>query len=675
MRPEDLRHAVHDIRTAGSGDDLSSLNKLARAKFLRVADPRAGARSKRVKPGQTTLGETGARPKHGKLRNEPKLKSLLALCLLAEPWFNEILKVKTNPNFGRIFRHELGSEATIPKILCHRFGLSCHLSDVMMTTKIMPVTANNDAELVAGTLAGNRDAFSQIVSRYQSLICSLAYSATGSLGQSEDLAQETFITAWKHLGHLRERDKLRSWLCGIARNRINSFLRREGREPNHQAESIEEVPESHSPEPLPLEHTISNEEQAILWRSLERIPVLYREPLVLFYREHQSVEAVAEKLELTEDTVKQRLSRGRKLLQEQVLAFVEGALERTNPGKVFTLAVLAALPALTTTTKAASIGAVAAKGGATVKAAGAAGVFGTILSPLITFTGLYANYRMASDEAHSDEERGHIKAVFVRSLVIATVFCAVMAVPLFWACRNEDHASMIFWALLSSQAIVVYLLTLLVLVLASLKKRRRHLAEILAGEYGGTFPAAAYEYCSHLSLFGLPLLHVRLGDRFDVMRGPVKAWIAIGSSHAVGVIFASGGVAIAPISFGGVAIGLLPFGAIALGVFPIGALALGAWAYGGLAFGWQVFCGCGAAWNAATGGIVFAHDIADGAFARALQANTNATRSFFQDSLFFRCAQALSNHGYLLMLGWVIPLAIQSRIAAKDRRRREQKNA
>ncbi len=75
----------------------------------------------------------------------------------------------------------------------------------MMTTNLMPATANNDAELVGGTLAGNRDAFGQIVSRYQSLICSLAYSATGSLGQSEDLAQETFITAWKHLGHLRER--------------------------------------------------------------------------------------------------------------------------------------------------------------------------------------------------------------------------------------------------------------------------------------------------------------------------------------------------------------------------------------------------------------------------------------------------------------------------------------
>ena len=86
----------------------------------------------------------------------------------------------------------------------------------MMTTKIMSAPVNNDAELVSGTLAGNRDAFSHIVSRYQSLICSLAYSATGSLGQSEDLAQETFIAAWKGSRTLREPEKLRSWLCSIA---------------------------------------------------------------------------------------------------------------------------------------------------------------------------------------------------------------------------------------------------------------------------------------------------------------------------------------------------------------------------------------------------------------------------------------------------------------------------
>src|ERR1051325_8106125 len=117
----------------------------------------------------------------------------------------------------------------------------------------------SDSELVTLSLAGDRDAFGRIVTRYQSLLCSLAYSATGSLSQSEDLAQETFVTAWTQLSDLREPEKLRSWLCRISRNLTYDALRKEGREPTHNAESLEEIEESPAPMPLPSEYTISRE--------------------------------------------------------------------------------------------------------------------------------------------------------------------------------------------------------------------------------------------------------------------------------------------------------------------------------------------------------------------------------------------------------------------------------
>src|SRR5205823_6194738 len=237
----------------------------------------------------------------------------------------------------------------------------------MTMIQAMKITDSSDSELVTQSLAGNRDAFGWIVARYQSLLCSLAYSATGSLNQSEDLAQETFITAWKQLAELREPEKLRSWLCRISRNLTYDALRQQGREPSHKAETLEEVQETPGLEPLPSDHTMSREEEAIVWRSIERIPENYREPLVLFYREHQSVENVAAALDLSEDAVKQRLSRGRKLLHEQVLAFVEGALDRTSPGKAFTIGVLAALPAFTISAKAAAVGVAAAKTGTTAR--------------------------------------------------------------------------------------------------------------------------------------------------------------------------------------------------------------------------------------------------------------------------------------------------------------------
>ena len=236
-----------------------------------------------------------------------------------------------------------------------------------MMIDAMSLTVPSDAELVGQSLTGSKAAFGQIVARYQSLICAVTYSATGSLSQSEDLSQETFMAAWRQLADLREPEKLRGWLCRIARNRTGDALRKQGREPSHRAESLEEIVELPAAEPQPVEQTINHEEAAILWRSLERMPAVYREPLVLFYREQQSIEAVARQLDLTEDAVKQRLARGRKLLHEQVLAVVEGALARTKPGKTFTLGVVAALPLLATSAKSATAGVSAAKGGASLK--------------------------------------------------------------------------------------------------------------------------------------------------------------------------------------------------------------------------------------------------------------------------------------------------------------------
>ena len=58
---------------------------------------------------------------------------------------------------------------------------------------------NDDAQLVELSRNGNRDAFARIVERYQSLVCALTYSASGNVQASEDLAQVTFITAWRKL--------------------------------------------------------------------------------------------------------------------------------------------------------------------------------------------------------------------------------------------------------------------------------------------------------------------------------------------------------------------------------------------------------------------------------------------------------------------------------------------
>jgi RNA polymerase sigma factor (sigma-70 family) len=245
------------------------------------------------------------------------------------------------------------------------------------------IAAKSDAELVKWSRSGDRSAFATIVKRYQRLVCSITYNATGSLSLSEDLAQETFLAAWKQLPELREPARLRAWLCAIARFLVGKEFRKMGREPAHAAEALDAIEEPESAEASPALQAVSREEEAILWRALERIPDTYREPLILFYREEKSIERVAAELELSEDAVKQRLSRGRKLLHEGVVAFVEGTLSRTAPGQRFSNAVLAMLPAV----PAATVGVgVAGKGAAMAKS----GSMAAWLAPLTPFVGVFA---------------------------------------------------------------------------------------------------------------------------------------------------------------------------------------------------------------------------------------------------------------------------------------------
>ena len=250
-------------------------------------------------------------------------------------------------------------------------------------------SSNNDAQLVECTLAGDRAAFATIVKRYQSLVSSITYNATGSLSLSEDLAQDAFLAAWKQLSELREPARLRSWLCGITRFLVGKEFRRQGHEPAHAAEPLEEIQEFSSLEASPLIQAVSREEEAILWRALERIPDTYREPLILFYREEKSIERVAAELELSEDAVKQRLSRGRKLLHEEVIAFVEGTLSRTAPGQGFSSAVMAMLPAASVATVGAGV---AGKGAAMAKSGSMAAWLGALTPFLGVFAALMSNW-------------------------------------------------------------------------------------------------------------------------------------------------------------------------------------------------------------------------------------------------------------------------------------------
>ena len=88
-----------------------------------------------------------------------------------------------------------------------------------MTATLIQYGSSPDAELVADSRRGSRQAFGQIVRRYQGMVSGVIYSLCGDFHRSEDLAQETFISAWKSLSGITDPEKLSPWLCQIARRR------------------------------------------------------------------------------------------------------------------------------------------------------------------------------------------------------------------------------------------------------------------------------------------------------------------------------------------------------------------------------------------------------------------------------------------------------------------------
>lgn len=203
-------------------------------------------------------------------------------------------------------------------------------------------STSSDATLWAAVCAGDRAAFGEIVGRYQSLVAAITYSRCGNAAAAADLAQETFVTAWRQAATLRDAASLRAWLGGIARNLTADAARREARR-GGAGTPLDAIAEPIAREADPEQQALRREEEALVWRALAALPETYREPLVLFYREEQSVAAVADQLDLSLDATKQRLSRGRTLLREEVSALIEGTLRRSRPGPGFTAAVLAAV--------------------------------------------------------------------------------------------------------------------------------------------------------------------------------------------------------------------------------------------------------------------------------------------------------------------------------------------
>jgi RNA polymerase sigma factor (sigma-70 family) len=235
---------------------------------------------------------------------------------------------------------------------------------------------------VEASLQGDRDAFARIVEAHQSAVRAITFSLTSDAALSDDLAQETFLTAWQRLSRLRNPRLLSAWLYGIARNLAREALRKRKRDPLHRAAELDAGAIMSAVADRP--DSTQQEREAVAWEALRMLPDGYRETVVLHYREDLPAAAIAQVLGVSEDCVRQRLSRGRKMLRESVAALLEDTLGKS---RVHTSLVPAILIALPMTAAPASLTAGVAAGSASAKGAGALASGGPLALALVTLIG------------------------------------------------------------------------------------------------------------------------------------------------------------------------------------------------------------------------------------------------------------------------------------------------
>ena len=197
----------------------------------------------------------------------------------------------------------------------------------------------NDEELVNLCLSGDKNAFGELVMRYQGVVYGLAYHLVGNFEDAKDLAQEAFIRAYTRLSNIRDKTKFASWLKKVTFSVCMNWLKAQGRRElvllgsETNKEDIYEMPD---PSPSPAEQVEVEELREAVLQAVNNLPETYRLPLTLFHLDGLSYKKVAEFLDVSLSTVKWRLHQARKMLRKEMLDMVGEVFEEHKPDEKFT---------------------------------------------------------------------------------------------------------------------------------------------------------------------------------------------------------------------------------------------------------------------------------------------------------------------------------------------------
>ena len=181
---------------------------------------------------------------------------------------------------------------------------------------------DSDALAISRVLAGDDDAFRELVERHSRAVFRVAYRVTGRVEDAEDVVQETFLRAYKQLSRFEARANFRTWLHRIATNCAVDLLRaRPKREVAEEPETLERT--AGDDLPLPDRSMLGVQIKERLAGAMALLTEMERAAFTLRHFEGLSIDEIAGMLDLKTSATKHSIFRAVRKMRRELQPFIE----------------------------------------------------------------------------------------------------------------------------------------------------------------------------------------------------------------------------------------------------------------------------------------------------------------------------------------------------------------
>jgi len=189
----------------------------------------------------------------------------------------------------------------------------------MKTIREIGNAQQSDDALVAAARCGERDAFGKLVIRYKPRVFAIAHRITNNREDAEDVVQDAFHNAFRHLKNFRNESRFSTWLTRIAMNEALMLLRKRRRSVETLSANTDDYLDSASGGlsdrgPTPEQSFWHRERIEFLTQAIDRLGPTIRKTIVLCDIQEHSLEETARMVGASISAVKSRLRRGRRRL-------------------------------------------------------------------------------------------------------------------------------------------------------------------------------------------------------------------------------------------------------------------------------------------------------------------------------------------------------------------------